>query len=157
MFLPAVHSQLRGRAARPELDFWGLSAPLFRARQSRAQISQYLDATSLPFNWAWKEQFESPRFTSRLSQATRLGHLVTNVWNYPRSFERMAGLPPRRRSFGVLSGAERPTFVDSLCLDNIIKIPSSCQPNSRWRVWASSFRCLENPWCCKTETPSSSQ
>ena len=63
-------------------------------------------APNLPVSWcdlaviqlSIKERFKSQRFTSRLSQATRLGHLVTNVWNDPRS---LAGLP-RRRSFGVL-------------------------------------------------------
>ena len=38
------------------------------------------------------------------------------------------------------SGPERPTFVDSLCLDNINKLVSSCWRNSRITEWNHSLR-----------------
>ena len=62
---------------------------------------------------------------------------------------------PNLRRISVLTGSQRPSFVDSLCSDNIIKIPSYWQQNPRWWSWTASFWCLENPWCCWIQTSSS--
>ena len=68
-------------------------------RAGQLQITQYLDATLWRFNWALKYQLKSLHsllIKFRHTQVTRLGQFFTNVWNDPRWFEIMAGLPPRR-------------------------------------------------------------
>ena len=87
---------------------------------------------------------------SYTSEQTR--KIVINVWN--DTFERLAGLSAELLLFSCACllrlnlRAESLTFVYLLCLDNIIKIPSSWLLNSCWRAWATSFQCLENPCCC---------
>ena len=69
----------------------------------------------------------------RPTHVTRLGQIVTNVWNDdfngPRRFERMAGLSAAQPFFwrSRSSGAERPTFAFALlrqCHRNFIILPA---------------------------------
>ena len=118
------------------------------------------DSTEHWSNWPLKGQFKLQCFSvspldflkwpdlDTLSQMFEMIHTELKEW-----------LPAAAKPFfwcSQSSAAERPTFVNSCYLDNTIKIMSSCLPNQHWRAWAALFQCLENPWCCWIETPSSS-